>query len=70
MGIDDPIEAFDQQYMKEDPELPSKLAKLAGDKGLKLTFPHGGLALEILLKVNEALFDKPSAAERVGPCGS
>lgn len=65
MGIDDPIEAFEQQYMQDETELPTKLAKFVGDTGLKLAFPDGGLALEILLKVGDALFDKASMAERV-----
>jgi hypothetical protein len=63
MAIDDPMEALEQQYMKE-PELPTKLAKFAGGIGSKLAFPDGGLALDILLKVADALFDKISVAER------
>jgi hypothetical protein len=66
MGIDEPLDAFDQQYMQEEPGLPAKLAKFVGDTGLKLALPDGGLALEILLKVGDALFDKASATERVG----
>src|ERR1700690_199613 len=65
MAIDDPIDAFEQQYMKEEPELPTKLAKFVGDTGFKLALPDGGLALEILLKVGDALFDRASATERV-----
>jgi hypothetical protein len=65
MAIDDPIGAFDQQYMKKEPELPTQLAKFAGEIGSKLALPDGGLALEILLKVSDALFDKASATERV-----
>jgi hypothetical protein len=65
MAIDDPIDAFEQQYMKDEPDLPNKLAKYAAEAGCKLAFPDGGLALEILLKVGDALFDKASAAEQV-----
>jgi hypothetical protein len=64
MAIDNPIDAFDQQYMKEESQLPARLAKFAGDAGLKLAMPDGGLALKILLKVYAALFDRESAAER------
>ena len=64
MAIDNPIDAFDRQYMKEESQLPSKLAKFASDTGIKLAMPDGGLALEILLKVNDALFDRASATER------
>jgi hypothetical protein len=66
MAIDDPLEAFDQQYMKEEPQLPTKLAKYVGDMGLKVVLPDGGLALDIMLKVLDALFNKESGAERVG----
>ncbi len=65
MVIDNPLDAFDQQYMKDKPELPTKIAKVVGSMGAKLAFPGGGLALEILLKVAEALFDKDSTKERV-----
>jgi hypothetical protein len=65
MAIDDPMDAFEQQYMKEGPELPNTLAKFLGDAGFKLALPDGGLALEILLKVGDALFDRASATERV-----
>ena len=65
MAIDDPMEAFEQQYLKEESKLPNKLAKLAGGIGSKLAFPDGGLALEILLKVGDALFDDISVAERI-----
>jgi hypothetical protein len=64
MAIDNPIDTFDQQYMKEEPQLPAKLAKFASDTGLKFVMPDGGLALEILLKVNDALFDRASTTER------
>jgi hypothetical protein len=65
MAIDDPIDAYEQQYMKDEPELPGKLAKYAADFGFKLAIPDGGLASDILLKVIDALFDKPSGIERV-----
>lgn len=65
MAIDDPKGVFEQQYMNEEPELPGKLAKFAGGIGAKLAFPEGGLALDILVKVADALFDKDSATERV-----
>ncbi len=66
MAIDNPLDAFDQQYMKEDDsELPTKIAKLVGSTGAKLVFPDGGLALEILLGVAGALFDKDSTKERI-----
>jgi hypothetical protein len=66
MAIDDPLKAFDQYYMQEDDaELPTKIAKFVGSMGAKLAFPDGGLALEILLKVADALFDKNSTKERI-----
>jgi hypothetical protein len=65
MPIDDPISAFEQQYMKADPSLPNKLAKFAADHGLGLALPDGGLALEILLKVIDNLFNKESGQERL-----
>src|ERR1700733_1971399 len=65
MAIDNPLDVFDQQYMKEDePQLATKIAKFVGSTGAKLAFPDGGLALEILLKVADALFDKDSTKER------
>jgi hypothetical protein len=64
MAIDDPIDAFERQHVKEEPELPGKLATFVGDTVLKLASPDGGLALEILLKVGDALFDRASATER------
>jgi hypothetical protein len=65
MAIDNPIDAFEQQYMNEEPQLSRKLAKFMGDVGSKLAFPDGGLALDILMKVADALFDRDSAAQRV-----
>jgi hypothetical protein len=65
MAIDDPFDAFEQQYMEDDSEISTKLAKFAGDIGSKLAFPDGGLALDILMKAADALFDKSSATERV-----
>lgn len=65
MAIDDPLEAFDKQNIKEEPALATKLAKYVGALGLRLALPDGGLALEIMLKVLDALFNKESGAERV-----
>lgn len=65
MPIDDPMETFDEQYMQDEPTLPNKLAKYMGEYGLKLGMPDGGPALEIMLKVVDALFNKESGAERV-----
>jgi hypothetical protein len=65
MAIDDPREAFEQQYMRDEENLPQGLAILAGKVGGKLAFPDGGLALEILEKVADALFNDVTAKERV-----
>jgi len=65
MAIDNPIDAYEQQYIKEEPTLPNKLAKYAADLGFKLAIPDGGLAADILLKVVDVLFDKPATLERV-----
>ncbi len=65
MSIDNPLDAFDQQHMKDEPALPTKIAKVVGSMGAEVAFPGGGLALQILLKVAEALFDKDSTKERV-----
>lgn len=65
MAIDNPIDAYEQQYIKEEPTLPNKLAKYAADLGFKLAIPDGGLAADILLKVVGVLFDKPATLERV-----
>ncbi len=51
--------------MKDEPELPGRLANYAADFGLKLAMPDGGLAADILLNVVDALFDKRSGTERV-----
>jgi hypothetical protein len=51
--------------MQDEPELPAKLAKFMGSMGAKLALPGGGLAMDILLKVLEALFDKDYTKERV-----
>jgi len=61
MAIDDPKAAFEQQYMQDEQTLPLELAKFAG----KLGFPDGGLAMEILLKVADAVFDRVSTEERL-----
>jgi hypothetical protein len=65
MAIDDPKEAFEQQWMKEEHNLPGKLAKTGWDIGSKLALPDRGLALEILGKVIEVLFNRDSTAERI-----
>jgi hypothetical protein len=65
MAIDNPIDAYEQQYMKEEPTLPNKLAKYAAEAGFKLAIPDGGLAADVLLKVVEVLFDKPATLERI-----
>ena len=66
MTIDDPKDAWEQQYIiKEESTLPNRLAKYAWDIGSKLAFPDGGLALDILAKVAEALFNRESATDRV-----
>jgi hypothetical protein len=65
MAIDNPRDAFRQQYMQEEPSLPNKLAKYAAEAGFKLAIPDGGLAAEILMKVVETLFDKTATVERV-----
>ncbi len=65
MASDDPIEAFEQQYMRDEPTLPRELAEAAGKVGGELTFPGlGGLAVEILLKARKVLFDPVSTTER------
>ena len=67
MAIDNPIDAFEQQNMMGgEPLLSTKLlAKFMGEIGAKLAFPDGGLALEILLKVADALFNKESGLEHL-----
>lgn len=65
MAIDDPKEAFEQQWMKEEHNLPGKLAKTGWDIGSKLALPDRGLAVEILGKVIEVLFNRDSTAERI-----
>src|SRR5579863_7966669 len=65
MAIDNRFDAYEQQYIKEEPTLPNKLAKYAAELGFKLAIPDSGLAAEILLKVVDVLFDKPSMLERV-----
>jgi hypothetical protein len=66
MAIDNPIEAFEKQYMKDnEPLFANKLAKFMGDTGSKLAFPDGGLALEIMLKVADVLFNKDSGRARI-----
>jgi hypothetical protein len=65
MAINNPIDAYEQQYMNEEPTLPNKLAKYAADLGFKLAIPDGGLAADILLKVVDVLFDRSATVERV-----
>src|SRR4051812_17867658 len=61
MAIDDPKDAFEQQYMQDEQTLPLKLATFAG----KLGFPGGGLAAEILINVRDVLINSVSAKERL-----
>jgi hypothetical protein len=63
MAIDNPMDAFERQYLKEEPALPNQLAKYAFDVG-KLALPNAGFAVEILMRVADALFDKESGKER------
>jgi hypothetical protein len=65
MAIDDPKAAFEQQYMQEEEDLPQGLAIFAGKVGGKLAFPGGGLALEILEKVADVLFNDVTVRERL-----
>jgi hypothetical protein len=65
MAIDDPIDAFEQHYMKDEPELLGKLARYAAQLGFKLAIPDDGFVADILLKVADVLFDKPATLERV-----
>ena len=66
MSIDNPLDAFDRAgALKDEPALPTKIAKVVGSMGAEVAFPGGGLALQILLKVAEALFDKDSTKEQV-----
>jgi hypothetical protein len=64
VAIDNPFDAYEQQYMEDEPTLPNKLAKFAAEKGFELAFPDGGLALGILLKVVGVLFDREGSSER------
>jgi hypothetical protein len=64
VAIDNPLDAYEQQYMQDEPTLPNKLAKFTAEHGFKLAFPDGGLALDILLKVVGVLFDKEGSSER------
>lgn len=60
MPIDNPKEAFEQQYMKQEEETPLELTVFAG----KLAFPKLGLPLEIFKKVSQR-FTKVSVEERL-----
>jgi hypothetical protein len=51
--------------MNDEPPLPNKPAKYASDLGIKFAFPEGGLAVDILLKVLDNLFDRDSGIARV-----
>ena len=62
MPIDDPLDVFEQQYMRDEQKLSMALAKVFA----KLGYPGGGLASEILMNVADALFDHVSTEERVG----
>jgi hypothetical protein len=64
VAIDKPLDAYEQQYMQDEPTLPNKLAKFAAENGFKLAFPDGGLALDILWKVVGVLFDRKGSSER------
>jgi hypothetical protein len=64
MAIDNPMDAFEQQCLKEEPNLPNQLAKYAFDVG-KLALPDAGFAVEILMRVADTLFDKESGKERI-----
>src|SRR5215471_225555 len=65
MAIDDPIDAFKQQYMKEKPALPMQLAKFVAEQSTKLGFPEGSFVVDILVKAILSVFDDNSAGERV-----
>lgn len=60
MAIDNPKEAFEQRYMKEEEKTPLELTVFAG----KLAFPKLGLPLEIFNKVAQR-FTKISVDERL-----
>ncbi|MBS1851837.1 MAG: hypothetical protein JST79_13060 [Acidobacteria bacterium] len=64
MAIDNPMDQYEQYYMKEEPSLPGNLARYMGEQGLKLAFPENGFARGILLKVLDVLFNKESVSER------
>jgi hypothetical protein len=65
MKIDDPIGAFDQQYMQEEQDLPLKLVLSTAEIADKLGFPGTKLAAEILHKVADTLENPVSVKERV-----
>jgi hypothetical protein len=64
MAIDDPFDAFEQQYLGEESKLPKQIAKTFFEAG-KLALPDGGWALDILLKVGAVLFDTESGQGRI-----
>ena len=65
MAIDNPLDAYEAQHLKDEPMLPNKLARYATDFGIKLALPGGGLAVEILIGVLDKLCDRESGIERV-----
>jgi len=54
-----------KDQLKEEPTLPGKLAKYAAQGAGGMAIPGSGLAIGILIKVAETLFDKPATMERV-----
>lgn len=60
MAIDNPKEAFEQQYMKEEENTPLEMTVFTG----KLAFPKAALPLEIFRKVADR-FMKVSVEERL-----
>jgi hypothetical protein len=60
VAIDNPKEAFEQQYMREEEKTPLEMTVLTG----KLAFPKAALPLEIFRKVADR-FTKVSVEERL-----
>src|ERR1017187_8201926 len=65
MAIDDPKTAYKQQYIEDERTLPSELASVFGKVGAELAFPGGSLAVEILLKARDVLFNPLSTKDRI-----
>ena len=63
MAIDNPLDAFEQQYPEENRSLPKTVVKYVGDGSFKLAFPEG-LGGEILSKVWSSIFDREYGMER------